>query len=269
MPSDTLLPMPESSPPPLPPSQKGWSALAWIGLGCAGLLISTFVILIIAVLFFSHKAMEYARKVEKNPARAAAELFVKVNPDVELVSVDDEAGTMTIRIKETGKTATVTYADIAQGKFSVVGEEGEFRVDANQTDGSANVTVKRTDGAVSYVSGSEAASKTPAWVLTAAYPGAAPPQAAFAVEARGALSGSLGTATKDDLQKVAQYYRGLLQREGYQVTENAPASEASKMIYLSGRKEAEGQTLVIVCSETAEGTQIFLSFDEAPDRKQP
>jgi hypothetical protein len=68
---------------------------------------------------------------------------------------------------------------------------------------------------------------------------------------------------------VAQYYRELLQREGYQVTENPPASEASKMIYLSGRKEAEGQTLVIVCSETAEGTQIFLSFDEAPDRKQP
>ena len=213
--------------------------------------------------------MEYARKAEKNPAKAAAELFVKVNPDIELVSVDDQAGTMTIRIKETGKMATVTYADIAQGKFSIVGEEGEFRVDTNQTDGSAHVTMKRTDGSVSYVSGTEAATKTPAWVLKAAYPGAAPPQAAFAVEARGVRSGSLGTATHDDLQKVSQYYRELLQREGYQVTEHAPASEASKMIYLSGRKEAEGQTLVIVCSEVADGTQIFLSFDEASNRQQP
>ena len=47
------------------------------------------------MVFFSHKAVEYARKVEENPAKAAAELFVKVNPDVELVSVDDQAGAMT------------------------------------------------------------------------------------------------------------------------------------------------------------------------------
>jgi multidrug resistance efflux pump len=33
--------------------------------------------------------------VEENPAKAAAELFVKVNPDVELVSADDQAGNAT------------------------------------------------------------------------------------------------------------------------------------------------------------------------------
>jgi hypothetical protein len=74
---------------------KGLSALAWVEIGCGGLLLATFVILITAVVFFSYKAVEYARKVEENPAKAAAELFVKVNPDVELVSADDQAGNAT------------------------------------------------------------------------------------------------------------------------------------------------------------------------------
>jgi hypothetical protein len=262
--------MPESSPPPLPSSKKGLSALAWLGIGCGGFLLATFVILITAVVFFSNKAVEYARKVEENPAKAAAELFVKVNPGVELISVDDQAGTMTLRIKETGKVATVTYADIAQGKFSVESEDGEFRVEADQAGGgSAKVTMKRSDGSVSYVSGSEAASKVPDWVTAAAYPGAPQPQPAFAVEAPGKRSGSLGTTAKDGLQQVAQYYRELLKREGYEVSETSTTADAGKMTFLSARKQAEGKTLVVVCTESQEGTQIFLSFDESQNRKQP
>jgi hypothetical protein len=90
-----------------------------VKIGCGGLLLATFVILITAVVFFSYKAVEYARKVEENRTKAAAELFVKVNPDMELVSADDQAGTMTLRIKETGKLVTVTYGDVAQRKFLV------------------------------------------------------------------------------------------------------------------------------------------------------
>ncbi len=262
--------MPESSPPPLPGSKKGLSALAWVGIGCGGLLLVALVILITAVLFFSYKAVEYARKVEENPAKTAAELFIKVNPDVELVSVDDQAGTMTLRIKETGKVATVTYADIAQGKFSVTSEDGEFRVEADQTGGgSAKVMMKRSDGAATYVSGAEAASKVPDWVTAAAYPGAPQPQAAFAVEAPGKRSGSLGITAKDGLQQVAQYYREWLKREGFEVSETSPTADSGKMTFLSARKQAEGKTLVVVCTEAQEGTQIFLSFDESPNRQRP
>lgn len=262
--------MAESSPPPLPSSKKGLSTLAWVGLGCAGIFLMAFIILITAVLFFSYKAVEYARKAQENPAKAAAELFVKVNPDVELVSADDEAGTMTLRIKETGKTATVTYAEIAQGKFSVTSEDGEFRVEANQTgDGSAKVTMKRPDGSVSYVSGSEAAAKVPDWVTAAAYPGAPQPQAAFAFDASGKQIGSLATTTKDDAQQVIQYYREFLKRERYNVSETSTTADAGRMTSLSARKEAVGKTLVVVCTESLEGTQIFLSFEETENREQP
>jgi hypothetical protein len=46
-----------------------------------------------------------------------------------------------------------------------------------------------------------------------------------------------------------------------------PPAEAGAM--LSGCKEAEGKTLVVICAESQEGTKIFLSFDESKDQKKP
>jgi hypothetical protein len=175
--------MPESSPPPLPhssPKKTGLPALAWVGIGCGGILVVALIVLLTAFAFLGRKLADYAREAQENPAKAAAELFVKINPEVELVGIDDRAGTMTIRIKATGKDATVTYADIAQGKFSVTSEDGEFRVEADPAGGgSAKVTMKGSNGSVSYASGAEAASKVPEWVIAAAYPGAPRPQASF------------------------------------------------------------------------------------------
>ena len=90
------------------------------------------------------------------------------------------------------------------------------------------------------------------------------PQAGF-VEARGALE----TTAKDRLQRVAQYYREFLKREGDEASENSTTTEAGAMTFLSGRKEAEGKTLAVVCTESQEGTHIFLSSDESEDPKQP
>jgi hypothetical protein len=265
--------MPESSPPPLPhssPKRKGLPALAWVGIGCGGILVVALIVILTAFAFLGRKVADFARQAEENPAKAAAELFVKANPEVELVSIDDQAGTMTIRIKATGKEATVTYADIAQGKFSVTSEDGEFRVKADPAGGgSAKVTIKRSNESVSYVSGAEAASKVPEWVIAAAYPGAPRPHASFAAEAAGVRSGSLGTVSNDDIQQVAQYYREFLKQQGYEVNENSTASEGGKMIFLSGGKEQEGKTLVVVCTESPDGTQIFLSFEESTGGKKP
>jgi hypothetical protein len=262
--------MPESSPPPLPGPKKGSSVLAWLGIGCGGILVVAFVVIVIAFVFFGSKAVEYARKAEKNPAKAAAELFVRVNPDVELVSTDEQAGTMTIRIKETGKLATVTYADLAQGRFSVTSEDGEFRIEADPSGGgSANVTMKRSEDSFSYVTGPEAASKVPSWVNAAGYPGATAPQVAFWVEAAQGRSGSLGSTSKDDPQQVAQYYREFLNREGYEISENSTTAETGKVTVLSGRKESEAKTLAVVCMKSPDGTQIFLSFKESDAHGQP
>jgi hypothetical protein len=81
---------------------------------------------------------------------------------------------MTIRVKETGKTTIVSYAEIAQGKFSVTSEDGDY-VETDRTGGgSGKVTMTGSDGSA-YLSGPEAAAKVFDWVMAAAYPGAPQP----------------------------------------------------------------------------------------------
>ncbi|HEY5743692.1 MAG TPA: hypothetical protein VIS99_14250 [Terrimicrobiaceae bacterium] len=265
--------MPESSPPPLPgsnPRKSGLTPIAWVAIGCGGMLLVAFTIGTIAFAFVGRKVADYARQIEENPAKAAAELFVRVNPELEIVKVDDEAGTLTIRMKETGKEVTLTYADIAEGKFSVMSEDRELRVEGDPGNGDlAKVTIKHSDRSLSYFAGNEANAKIPVWVSEAAYPGAPPPTAVFAADAPEERSGSLETISSDNLAQVAQFYRNFLQHRGYDIDENSPSAEAGEMISFSARKEAEGRTLVIVTTKSQEGTQIFVTFKESIVRKEP
>lgn len=51
------------------------------------------------------------------------EMMVSLNPDIEMVSQDDEKGEMTIRTKD-GQETTLSYKDIAEGKLVMTDAEG-------------------------------------------------------------------------------------------------------------------------------------------------
>ncbi len=91
--------------------------IAWVGIGCGGLIVVAIIIMIISGVWFSKKAKELGADFSKNPERAAAELVINFNPEYEKVSNDDEAATMTIRAKD-GTLLTLPYTDIAEGKFT-------------------------------------------------------------------------------------------------------------------------------------------------------
>lgn len=94
-------------------------AIAWVGIGCGGLLI--LAIIAGAIIFSKVKGKfdEFAR----NPEKAAAEMVVSLNPELEMVSQDEEAGEMTIRTKD-GEEKTLSYQDIAEGRITVTDAEG-------------------------------------------------------------------------------------------------------------------------------------------------
>jgi hypothetical protein len=118
------------------PVKKGLPVLAWAGIGCGGLLI----VAIIAGVFIFNKVKKKFEDISKNPEKAAAELFISMNPEFEMISEDNDKGTMTIRSKS-GEELTLSYKDISQGRFEV-------------TDASGNKTSI----------GSADLSKVPAWV---------------------------------------------------------------------------------------------------------
>ena len=97
--------------------KKGLSPWAWVAIGCGGLLLVAMIVMMVGGMFVAKKVGDFAEDFEENPA-AAAEMLIKMNPDLELVDSDRDAGTMTIRNKEDGEVITVNYEDIEKGKLS-------------------------------------------------------------------------------------------------------------------------------------------------------
>jgi len=151
--------------------------MAWVGIGCGGIVILGVIGVGLAIGWGVKKAKEFA----KNPSKSTAELIVMGNKDLEKVSEDDATGEMTIRVKSTGETTTIKYDDLAKGK----------------------ITVKDKDGNVTQIGGGDV-SKIPSWVPR--YPGAAAESAMFQTEDPKAISGIMNYQTSDTVDQVKDFY---------------------------------------------------------------
>ena len=116
---------------PRVPAKKKTNPLVWILVGCLGLVVISGIIFVALGMFAFNKAKDVIEDVQTNPAKAAAEMMVRMNPDLELVSTDDDAETMTIRDKTTGKETTLNWSDIAEGKLTFETDGESYTVDGN------------------------------------------------------------------------------------------------------------------------------------------
>src|SRR5436305_3852591 len=150
-----------------PPPKKGMSPLAWIGIGCAVVIVLG--IMAFGVLgFFAKRALD---KVKDNPGMAAAELAVRANPDLELVSSDPKTNTLTVKNKKSGETVTFSGEDAKNGRFTVKTDKGTASFDASGSkDGGGTLKVNDEKGqTTTFQSGAAAVKNLPSWVPT--YPG--------------------------------------------------------------------------------------------------
>lgn len=109
-------------PPPIPPAplkKKGLPAAAWVGIGCLGVVIVGVLIAGIGGVFLFKKVSSMV----ENPEKMAAEMVVRANPDLEILSSDETKGELTLRTR-VGQEMTLSYADIAQGKLEMMDAEG-------------------------------------------------------------------------------------------------------------------------------------------------
>lgn len=109
-------PSPES---PVPPAKKGLPVIAWVGIGCGGLVVLGVIVLVILGVVFGRLFGDVAAEMEKNPAKATVMIMAKMDSDIEIVSSDDVAKTVTVKQKSTGETVTLSMEDIENGKFPV------------------------------------------------------------------------------------------------------------------------------------------------------
>ena len=192
--------------------RKGLPAIAWIGIGCAGLLFVTMV-LIFGVTFVIGRAVKRTvTEAGKNPAKSAAELAVRLNPDVDLVSSDDTS--ITVKDKKTGKVTTFDFDEVNRGNIHITNEEGsaDLSVTGDGTDG--GITYKSDEGEVHFGSGTGAA-ELPAWVPV--LPDARDRTAAFTSKMGDKVAGSFTFETDQGPDEVIAYYKGELEAGGFEV----------------------------------------------------
>jgi hypothetical protein len=115
---------PPSSGPPAADGKKPVSTMAKVGIGCGIAAILGVVLAVLLVGMCTKKLGDVAKDFSANPERAAAEMIVKLNPDIELVKTDDAAQTITYRDKATGKETTISWSDLKEGKLTMTDSEG-------------------------------------------------------------------------------------------------------------------------------------------------
>ncbi len=207
---------PPTAPPPVaPPAKKKTSPWLWVGLGCLGILILIGGACVVTTFFVAKKAKDVVGDLQENPAKAAAEMMVKLNPELDLVESDAESGTITVRNKKTGEEVTFDYSEIEEGRFTFESDEGEVSFDAERQDEGGMLTVTTDEGETQFGAGA-AADDVPGWVSL--YPGASKSEAGFTSRSGDEVSGLWSLETGDPVDQVQGFYESKLEDEGFEVT---------------------------------------------------
>jgi uncharacterized protein YneF (UPF0154 family) len=242
------------------PAKKGIPVWAWVGIGCAALVIVVLVALMVGGFFVARKVQDVAADFEANPALATARMIVKLNPELEEVSTDEEAGTMTIRNTKTGEEITVNFEDIEEGRFSFTTDEGQVTVDASEMKDSGSIKVTDDEGAVVFATGGAASEDLPSWVPV--YPGCEPSNR-HSMRTDEEQTGGFQLETSAAVAEVLEFYRAALQNEGYEIKVNTFTQDDSEGGMVNGSHAEKGRTVVVILNSDGGGpTTINVNYSQ-------
>jgi hypothetical protein len=213
-------------------AKKGMPAIAWVGIGCGGLVLLALIAGIVVFFMAKGKLEEFAA----NPEKAGAEMIVSWNPDLEKISEDDEKGTMTIRTRQ-GKESTLSYKDISEGKITIADEDG-------------NTTLI----------GSSDLSQVPAWVPLA--PDLSDGVSTFHSNAGGAITGQFSGRSGKSLDDLKSFFEGEASSAGLSSSSSSSANMGATSV-ATLEFSGGGKSLNIVITEKpGSGALINTNYSE-------
>jgi hypothetical protein len=183
---------------------------------------------------------------------------VATNPEVELVSSDDNKGTLVIRDKKTGKTLTLDVEQAEEGKIVFRGDDGEeVTFDAKgHREGGGTFEVKTKEGTATFGAGSSA--DLPSWLP--AYPGATL-QGNFTARSSDGHGGNITFATDDSIDKVAKFYDDALKQAGFKVeTHSLQADGKLSLSTVNAEDESKRRTVAVQVMGAEGKTQVNVAF---------
>lgn len=246
-----------ATPPPTAKKKSGLSPLAWVGIGCGAILLIGVIALAIAAAMGLSWLGGQAKEFEDNPAMATAKLMVRANPELELVEADDEAGTLTVRNKQTGEVTTVGLDEIEEGRirFESDGETVTMGMEEGE-DGEGAFTVRDKEGKATFRVGAGGEENIPGWVPR--YDGAEPEGTYFATSG-GEMNGGYSFETSDSPDDVLAYYRQALEEDGFSET-GSSTSSAGGSSFSNATYESDGRTVGVVVTSDGGTTNVIVNF---------
>ncbi|NOZ14114.1 MAG: hypothetical protein GXO69_10825 [Acidobacteria bacterium] len=273
--SDQIPPVPQVPQTPQPdpaapgsPKKKGLPALAWVGIGCGTIVLLVIIGLVALGGYAVHKVKQAGFDPglwKRNPTAAAAKIITTMNPDVEIVSTDNNSQTITIRNRKTGKTVTVDLQDVKNGKFRFFDEKGHESTvtlsgsapGENGKRSGGSMSIKTSEGKVNISTGTKA-DKLPEWVPL--YRDVVPTKVMVMTADRG-TSGSYSIVVKDSVDDTVQFMESKLKDSGFTISKNSYSVNNEKWVNLSAQKNGKLSVNIIV-TRTNEGTGINVTFSE-------
>lgn len=200
-------------------------------------------------LFIAHKIHQAA----DNPGMVAAKLLAAANPDVDVVSTDDARGTLTIRDKRTGKTVTMSFDDIKNGRFKFEADGKQVSIEARGDGANGGVEVKTSDGETMKFGAT--GDKIPAWIPT--YPGTPSTQAATISRSSKEDAGATSFELKEPVGKLADYYHDALDKAGFKATKTMTSEQ---MAVVQGSDAGEKRTVVYTITSDDGKSNVNVSY---------
>jgi hypothetical protein len=233
--------------------------VGWLAIGCLVVLLLGLGSCFACGYYAKRKLGQFSEEMQKNPEMAAAKLVVQMTPDLELVSTDEEAGTLTVKNTKTGETVTVSVADAKEGKFSLTTDEGTTSVDASAAEGSLKVTDAEGNTAT-YSAGGTAA--LPSWLP--AYPNGTA-STNYQAETGDGKTAMVMITTSDSIEDVVAFYERELGNAGLEVQKSVMTSGGSTSGgTVSGQTADEKRIVAIVVGVSDGQTQVSLTWTEKP-----
>ncbi|HEY7697831.1 MAG TPA: hypothetical protein VIE88_05410 [Vicinamibacteria bacterium] len=244
---------------PPAPQKKGLSPLAWVGIGCLGLVVIGGIVATILTLFLVGKAKEFASEMEEDPVATTAKVLAAANPDIELVSTDKENRTVTFRDVKTGEELTFGYDDIEQGRvtFSSGSETSELEITPGEGESGA-LTVRTSEGTATFSAGDDAPD-LPSWVPV--YPGVTP-KGNFSAEGADQRTGTFSFTSDADLESILDFYEGEAKNAGLESKSRTTTAEGALLIIASSDDSRGLTVMASKASEGSGGMEVVVSFTE-------
>ncbi len=220
------------------------------------------LIVVLAVVGFGFFVMHKAKQagfdsalMKKNPGLASAKLVVAMNPDLEIVSSDDDSGSIVVHSKKDGKTVAMKF-DPRKKSMVIQDETGKQTVNISGDGNNGNVEVNGPEGSTKIGTN---ANKGPSWLPD--YPGSNA-QSTFSTDAKDARSGAYSFATQDGAENVMKFYADALKAAGIaaSTTTNNTNGKASGMIV--GEDKGKARTASVIVAAENDGTHVTVTYSE-------